>query len=116
MVAEYYVINFQDLQGIGMTNKLALPTLITLCSIALDRPTVNSLAVLGDISIGGTIVKVDELANCLQVCLDSGAKKLLLPSCSFADFATVPSDLLSAFQLIPYSTAEEAVMKALGVD
>ena len=111
-----YVINFQDLQGIGMTNKLALPTLITLCSIALDRPTVNSLAVLGDISIGGTIVKVDELANCLQVCLDSGAKKLLLPSCSFADFATVPSDLLSAFQLIPYSTAEEAVMKALGVD
>ena len=111
-----YVINFQDLQGIGMTNKLALPTLITLCSIALDRPTVSSLAVLGDISIGGTIVKVDELANCLQVCLDSGAKKILLPSCSFADFATVPSDLLSAFQLIPYSTAEEAVMKALGVD
>ena len=111
-----YVINFQDLQGIGMTNKLALPTLITLCSIALDRPTVSSLTVLGDISIGGTIVKVDELANCLQVCLDSGAKKILLPSCSFADFATVPSDLLSAFQLIPYSTAEEAVMKALGVD
>ena len=99
-----------------MTNKLALPTLITLCSIALERPTVSSLAVLGDISIGGTIVKVEELANCLQVCLDSGAKKILLPSCSFADFATVPSDLLSAFQLIPYSTAEEAVMKALGVD
>ena len=29
-----YIINYQDLQGIGMTGKLALPTLIALCSIA----------------------------------------------------------------------------------
>ena len=33
--AKDYVINYQDLQGIGMTGKLALPTLIALCSIAL---------------------------------------------------------------------------------
>lgn len=38
-----------DLQGIGMTGKLALPTLIALCSIALGRPTVSTLAVLGEI-------------------------------------------------------------------
>ena len=55
-----------------MTGKLALPTLIALCSIALGRPTVSTLAVLGEISISGTILKVDELANSLQVCLDSG--------------------------------------------
>lgn len=67
-----YIINYQDLQGIGMTGKLALPTLIALCSIALGRPTVSTLAVLGEISISGTILKVDELANSLQVCLDSG--------------------------------------------
>ena len=28
-----YIVNYQDLQGIGMTGKLALPTLIALCSI-----------------------------------------------------------------------------------
>ena len=28
-----YIINYQDLQGIGMTGKLALPTLIALCSM-----------------------------------------------------------------------------------
>lgn len=32
-VAKDYIINYQDLQGIGMTEKLALPTLIELCSI-----------------------------------------------------------------------------------
>ena len=85
-----YIINYQDLQGIGMTGKLALPTLIALCSIALGRPTVSTLAVLGEISISGTILKVDELANSLQVCLDSGAKKVLLPITSAADLGTVP--------------------------
>ena len=65
-----YIVNYQDLQGIGMTSKLALPTLIALASIALNKPTVSSLAVLGEISIAGTMIKVDELANALQVCLD----------------------------------------------
>lgn len=111
-----YIINYQDLQGIGMTGKLALPTLIALSSIALGKPTLGSLAVLGEISIGGTLIKVDELANALQVCLDSGAKKVLIPATSMVDFATVPPDLMSAFQLIPYQSAEDAVFKALGVE
>ena len=33
-----------------MTDKLALPTLIALCSIALGKPVVSNLAVLGDIT------------------------------------------------------------------
>lgn len=111
-----YIINYQDLQGIGMTGKLALPSLIALCSIALGRPTLGSLAVLGEISISGTMMKVDELANTLQCCLDSGAKKVLIPSVSMIDFAAVPADLMGAFQLIPYSSAEDAVFKALGVE
>lgn len=111
-----YIINYQDLQGIGMTGKLALPSLIALCSIALGKPTQGSLAVLGEISISGTMIKVDELANTLQCCLDSGAKKVLIPSVSMIDFATVPADLMGAFQLIPYSSAEDAVFKALGVE
>lgn len=111
-----YIVNYQDLQGIGMTGKLALPSLIALCSIALGRPTLGSLAVLGEISISGTMIKVDELANTLQCCLDSGAKKVLIPSVSMIDFATVPADLMGAFQLIPFSSAEDAVFKALGVE
>ena len=111
-----YIINYQDLQGIGMTGTLALPTLVALCSVALGRPVQSSTVVMGEISISGTLIKVDELANALQVCLDSGAKKVLLPATSMIDFATVPADLMSAFQLIPYQSAEDAVFKALGVE
>lgn len=111
-----YIVNYQDLQGIGMTSKLALPTLIALASIALNKPTVSSLAVMGEISIAGTMMKVDELANALQVCLDSGAKKVLLPITSAADLGLVPSELIGCFNLIFYQSAEDAVFKALGVE
>ena len=110
------MINYQDLQGIGMTGELALPTLIALSSIALGKPVISNLAVLGEISIGGSIMKVTEIADSLQVALDSGAKKVLIPSTSFVDFGTVPAELMSSFQIIPYQSAEDAVFKALGVE
>ena len=111
-----YIINYQDLNGIGMTKYLTLPTVIALASCALSKPTLSSLAVLGEISISGTILKVEELASVLQVCLDAGAKKVLIPITSAPELGTVPSDLIGAFSLIFYSTPAEAVFKALGVE
>ncbi len=111
-----YIINYQDLNGVGMTKYLTLPTVIAIASAALNKPTLSSLAVLGDISISGSIFKVEELANTLQVCLDSGAKKILLPITSAVDMATVPPELMGAFSIIFYNTPQEAVFKALGVE
>lgn len=111
-----YVVNYQDMKGIGMTSDLTLATLIAICSAALNKPVISSAVILGNLSIGGTIIKVSELANILQVCLDSGAKKILLPITSASDLASVPSDLIGAFNLIFYSMAEDAVFKALGVE
>jgi len=109
-----YIINYQDMQGIGMTKVLALPTLIAVCSIALEKPVLSSLAVLGEFSIGGTLLKVENLADILQVSLDSGAKKVLLPITAAAELHSVPADLVGAFSLIFYTSVQEAVFKALG--
>lgn len=111
-----YIVNYQDLNGIGITKNLTLPTLVAICSAALQKPTLSNLAVLGDISISGTILKVEELANTLQVCLDSGAKKVLIPITSAVDMATVPPELMGAFSIIFYNTPQEAIFKALGVE
>ena len=111
-----YIVNYQDLNGIGITKFLTLPSVIAIASCALNKPTLSSLAVLGEISISGTIMKVEELASVLQVCLDSGAKKVLIPITSATELGTVPSDLIGAFSLIFYSTPQEAVYKALGVE
>ena len=57
----------------------------------------------------------DMPANALQVCLDSGAKKVLLSITSAGDLGTVPVELVGSFNLIFYSSAGDAVYKALGV-
>ena len=95
---------------------MQVDTLIALSSIALGKPTISSLAVMGDISIAGTMMKDDKLANSLQVCLDSGARKILILITSAADLGTVLAELIGCFNLIFYQSAEDAVFKALGVE
>lgn len=104
-----YINQYQDLQGRGMTSTLSLPTLIALCSIDIQKPTVSSLAVLGDISVSGTVSKVENLENTLHVCLDSDAKKVLLPITSAVDLESVLPELVGCFNLIFFNNAEDAV-------
>ena len=111
-----YIMDVQDMNGIGMTKNLSLASVVAICSVALGKPVVNSAVVLGDFSIGGTVMKVEELANTLQVCLDSGAKKVLLPIASAVDLGSVPAELIGCFNLIFYNSVEDAVFKALGVE
>lgn len=116
MTTKDYIFDVQDMNGIGMTKNLSLASVVAICSIALAKTVINSAVVLGDFSIGGTIMKVEELANTLQVCLDSGAKKVLLPIASAVDLGTVPAELIGCFSLIFYNSVEDAVFKALGVE
>lgn len=111
-----YIMDVQDMNGIGMTKNLSLASVVAICSVALGKPVVSSAVVLGDFSIGGTVMKVEELANTLQVCLDSGAKKVLLPISSAVDLGSVPAELIGCFNLIFYNSVENAVFKALGVE
>ena len=110
------VVHVQDLNGIGMTHTLSLSTMIAICSATLKKPVLPSLAVLGDITIGGSMVKVTNLDNCLQVAKDAGAKRILIPMTSASDLGVVPPELMGTFNLIFYQTPEDAVYKALGVE
>lgn len=111
-----FLMHVQDLQGIGMTSELALAAFIALCSGSLRKHVQSRLVVLGSMSIGGTINKVEELASTLQVCFDAGAKKILLPMASATDIGTVPPELFAKFQISFYQSPEDAVFKALGVE
>lgn len=110
-----YLMHISDLQGIGLTDELAIAQLIGLCSAALGKPTLESLVVIGNMTVGGTISKVEEFANMLQVCVDAGAKRVLIPAACVTDLQTVPPDLLVKIQPVFYSDPIDAVFKALGV-
>lgn len=110
-----FLMHIQDMQGIGVMSEISLAAFIALCSGSLKKPIQNQMVVLGNMSIGGTIKKVEELASTLQVCFDAGAKKILLPMASAGDINTVPTELFSKFQISFYENPEDAVFKALGV-
>lgn len=110
-----YLMHISDLQGIGLTSELAIAELIGLCSGALEKPVQESTVIIGNMTVGGTIAKVSEFANVLQVCVDAGAKKVLIPAASVMDLQTVPPDLLVKVQPVFYSDPTDAVFKALGV-
>jgi ATP-dependent Lon protease len=111
-----FVVNVTNMNNSATSAHLSLATYIALVSIATGRPTIDQLVVLGDLSIGGTIQKPDNLADTFQVAQDSGAKQLLLPAAAAVDIGSVPSELFSAFTVSFYTTVEEAAMKALGVN
>jgi len=111
-----FVLHVQDCQGVGLVEGISLASLVAYCSASLDKPALAQFCILGSFTIGGTIIKVDNLASSLQVCLDAGAKKILLPISSAADISSVPSDLFANFQTSFYSSPVDAVIKSLGMD
>ena len=111
-----YLMHVDDCQGIGIDSSLSLAAYIAYISAALHRPLSAQLMVLGSMTIGGTILKVEDLANALQVCFDAGAKKILLPMSNATDIATVPAELFAKFQTSFYTSPEDAAIKALGIE
>ncbi len=111
-----YHVAIQDLQWVWMAGDTTLPVFVAMCCIAMWKSVLEQLAILWSLSIGWTIKKVNNLADTLQVCADSWATKVLIPTISAADLWTVPSDLMSKFQIIFYSDAQDAVYKAVGLN
>ena len=103
------------------SSRRAHPFALTLCSfIALSsglmgKPLQSQMVVLGNMSLGGTIVKTDNLAGTLQVAFDAGAKRILVPMSNVGDIQTIPGELFAKFQTSFYSDPVDAAFKALGV-
>ncbi|MCC7392322.1 hypothetical protein IT571_08210 [Candidatus Sumerlaeota bacterium] len=111
--ADYHV-NVQDLHGTGGSAQLTLMAFVSLCSSALNLAVQDSLALVGNVTIGGVQQKVTNLADVLQVAFDAGAKRVLIPMANAPDIATVPPELFARFQSSFYSGPEDAVKKAVG--
>jgi ATP-dependent Lon protease len=110
-----YHLHVQDLTGVGMSDDLALAAFLSLCSGALEKPMQEQTAILGTITIGGSISNIDNLSDLLQVCLDAGAKKVLIPISAAPKISTVPPDLFSKFQISFYEDPIDAVYKSLSL-
>jgi ATP-dependent Lon protease len=111
-----YHLHAVELHNTGAAKAMTLPSFVALCSGIMQKPVQGQLVVLGDMSLGGSLIPAENLAECLQVAFDSGAKRLLLPMASVRDIATIPGELFAKFQIAFYADPVDAVFKALGVE
>ena len=110
-----YNLHVIELHNTGPSTKTSLAALVAFCSILMAKPCQEQMVVLGDMTLGGVVNPVQDLAGSLQMALDSGGKRVLLPMSSAADIASVPAELFSKFQISFYADPVDAVFKALGV-
>jgi ATP-dependent Lon protease len=83
---------------------------------ALKRLPVRAGAViLGDLSIQGNIKPMRSLAEPLQVAMDNGARKALIPLENKRNFLEVSGDIAERVDPVFFSDPITAAMKALGI-
>lgn len=111
-----YHTHIVELHNSGPSSEMTLASFVGLCSALTQKPVQSQLVVLGNMSLGGNIVPVEDLASSIQVAFDSGGKRILLPMASVKDIPTIPGELFAKFQTSFYSDPVDAVFKALGVE
>lgn len=109
-------LHMVELHNTGPSKQMTLASFIAYCSATMKRPIQNQMIVIGDMSLGGNIIPAENMAEALQVGMDAGAKKVLLPMANAQDIPTIPAELFSKYQVSFYSDPVDAVFKALGVE
>lgn len=94
----------------------AIAFFISMVSALLDRPVEPATVVAGEMSVRGLLQKVGSLPERLQLALESGAKRMPIPSENKRDLADVPDEVLSKLQPTFYTDPVGAAVRAMGLE
>jgi ATP-dependent Lon protease len=93
----------------------AVAFFISLVSAILGKPVLERTVVLGEMSVQGMLLKVASLPERMQLAVESGAKRILIPSENKRDLADVPDAILTAIQWQFYDSPTKAAIMAMGM-
>ena len=88
---------------------------LSMVSAILNKPLLERTVVLGEMSVQGMLLKVNALPERMQFAVESGAKRILIPSENKRDVADVPDAILTAIQWQFYDSPTRAAVLALGL-
>lgn len=84
-------------------------------SLVREQPAQSSLVILGEMTIQGNVQPLASLIEPLQVIMDNGGKRVLIPVSNRRQFMEVPGDVLERVDPIFYSEPLQAAIKGLGM-
>lgn len=110
-----YTLQAINLNQAKEGSETAIAFFISMVSALIDKPVVEQTVVLGEMSVQGMLLKVSSLPERMQLAVESGAKRMLIPSENKRDLADVPDAILTAIQWQFYDSPLKASMLALGI-
>jgi len=97
-------------------SETAVAFFISMVSAILERPTDPTTVVAGEMSVKGLMQKVSNLTERLQLALEAGAKRVLIPSENKRDLGEVPDEVLNKIQPVFYLDPINAAIRAMGLE
>ena len=104
-----------DLLGNRLEAEIGVAFFIACCSILRRVPVLPGLLVLGDLSIQGNLKPARSLVEPLQVAMDNGAKKALIPIENKRSFLEVSADIMENVDPVFYGDLRTAASKAMAL-
>jgi ATP-dependent Lon protease len=111
---DFYVEGI-DLLGNHVPCEAGVALVVAVYSAVKRQSALAGLLVLGDMSIQGNIKPMRSLAEVLQVGMDNGARRALVPLENKRNFLEVSGDIVERVDPIFYSDPVTAALKALGI-
>ncbi len=105
-----------DLMGTKKGSEVGIAFFVAMVSALLDKPVQKSLVILGEMSLHGGLQPMGSLTERLQLAMDNGAKRVLLPIENKRDLVDVPGDVLGKLQIIFYADPVNAAFRAMGLE
>ena len=106
-------VELVDLLANRVSGDVGTALVVALHSALRKHPVKASLLVLGDISIQGNVKAVTSLAEPLQVALDNGARRALIPIENKRNLLEIPGDVMERVDPVFYGDPNTAAQKAL---
>ncbi|WP_295444846.1 protease Lon-related BREX system protein BrxL [uncultured Thiodictyon sp.] len=104
-----------DLLGNKVEAEIGVAFFVAAYSALRKSPSQPALLVLGDLSIQGNIKPVRSLTEPLQVAMDNGGKRALIPIENKRQFLDVNPDVLEQVDPVFFGDMRQAAFKALGL-
>jgi len=105
-----------SLMGAKEGSEVGMAFFVAMIGALLGKPVQESLVILGEMSLRGGLQPVGSLTERLQLAMDNGARRVLLPLENKRDLVDVPGDVLDKLQIIFYSDPVNAAFRAMGLD
>ncbi|MEX1231923.1 MAG: protease Lon-related BREX system protein BrxL [Planctomycetaceae bacterium] len=108
-----FAVEAVELTGGKVEANCGVPFFVAMMSAIHDRPVDAGMVILGDLTIQGNIKGMSSILEPLQVAVDNGATRALVPIANKNQFSALPEDVVERLELVFYGDPDRALRRAL---